>query len=161
MNESDRKKLDEIADDLMGSIFIFSRRVSRERHHLGRGKFDPSRFVLRHVHEFGPIRMSEIGRHMEVSKPYMTALVDKLIDEGLVERITDPDDRRVVIIRITPAGRDAVRDFRKAAREALVRRLSSLSSQDIASLNESMKNIRSVLARLDTDSAETQAHEGS
>ncbi len=150
MREVDRKRLDEIADDLMGSVQVFSRRVAREAHHAHGGKFDPSRFVLKHVQELGPIRMSEIGRHMEISRPYMTALVDKLINEGLVERVTDPDDRRVVEIRITPQGRQVLREFRKTSRETVIKRLSSLSSKDISSLHDSMRNIRNIISRLDT-----------
>ena len=160
MTETDRKKLDEIADDLMDSILIFSRRVAKESAHPGGRKFDPSRFVLRKVQETGPISMSEIGRHMEISKPYMTALVDKLISEGLVERITDPDDRRVVKIRITAAGRNVIREFTKAAREAVITRLSSLSSEDISSLHESTKKMRSILARLEQDRAREPGHGG-
>jgi len=151
MREADRRKLDEIADDLIDSVLVLSRRVSREAPHPHGKKFDPSRFVLRKVQELGPVRMSEIGRHMEISKPYMTALVDKLIGESLVERVMEPGDRRVVNIRITAAGRSVLREFTKAARETVIMRLSSLDSEDIASLHESMKNIRRIALKLDQD----------
>ena len=151
MREADRRKLDEIADDLIDSLLILSRRVSREAPHPHGKKFDPSRFVLRKVHELGLVRMSEIGRHMEISKPYMTALVDKLIGEGLVERVTEPGDRRVINIRITAAGRDVLREFTKAARKIVIMRLSSLDSEDIASLHESVRKIRSIAFKLDQD----------
>lgn len=151
MRDSDRWKLDEIADDLIDSLLVLSRRVSRESPHPHGKKFDPSRFVLRNVQELGLVRMSEIGRHMEISKPYMTALVSKLISEGLVERVMEPGDRRVVNIRITAAGRDVLREFTKAAREAVIMRLSSLDSEDITSLHGSVRNIRSIVFKLNQD----------
>jgi len=153
MREADRRKLDEIADDLIDSLLVLSRRVSREAPHPHGKKFDPSRFVLKTVQELGLVRMSEIGRHMEISKPYMTALVNKLISEGLVERVMEPGDRRVVNIRITAAGRGVLREFTKAARETVIVRLSSLDSEDIASLHESVRKIRSIALKLDQDKA--------
>lgn len=153
MREADRRKLEEIADDLIDSILVLSRKVSREAPHPHGKKFDPSRFVLKKVQELGLVRMSEIGRHMEISKPYMTALVNKLISEGLVERVMEPGDRRVVNIRITAAGRGVLREFTKAAREIVIMRLSSLDSEDIASLHESVRKIRSIALKLDQDKA--------
>lgn len=152
MKEADRRKLDEIADNLIDSILVLSRRVSKGAPHPGAKKFDPSLFVLKKVQELGPVRMSEIGRHMEISKPYMTALVDKLTGDGLVERSTEPGDRRVVNIRITAKGRAVLREFTKHARETVVMRLSSLDSQDISSLHESVKNIKRIASKLDMES---------
>lgn len=151
MRENDSKKLREIADGIMDLTVFFSRRVVRRAPHPGGKKFDPSRFVLKTVEELGPLRMSEIGRHMEISKPYMTMLVDKLINEGLVERVMDPSDRRVVKIRITPAGKGVLGDFKKAVRETIIGRLSSLGPEDISSLRDSIEDIRSVIFKLDQE----------
>ncbi len=152
MKEADRRMLDEIADDLIDTILVLSRRVSKGAPHKGAKKFDPSLFVLKKVQELGPIRMSEIGRHMEISKPYMTALVDKLTGDRLVERSTEPGDRRVVNIGITAKGRAVLGEFTKHARETVVMRLSSLDSQDISSLHESVKNIKRIASKLDMES---------
>jgi DNA-binding MarR family transcriptional regulator len=43
-----------------------------------------------------------------VTSGTMTTRLDKLEDRGLVERRTDPDDRRAVIVRLTDQGRLAV-----------------------------------------------------
>ena len=149
MKDTNRRKLEDIADDILDSFPVFFRRVSRKGAHPGSKKFDPSRFVLRAVWKHGPVRMSEIGKHMGISKPYMTLLVNKLISEGLAERVQDPDDRRVVNVTITEAGRDAIREFTRNARETVMKNLSSLDSGDISSLHESMKRIRSITSKLE------------
>lgn len=149
MASANRKKLEDIADNIIDSFPVFFRRVSRDRAHSSAKKFDPSRFVLRVVLKHGPARMSEIGRQMGISKPYMTALVNKLISEGLVERVRSSDDRRVVNVKITEAGTNAIREFMKDSRETVIRNLSSLDSNDISSLHESMKKIRIIISRLD------------
>jgi DNA-binding MarR family transcriptional regulator len=156
MTRANQKKLEDIADGLMDSFPVFFRRVSREETHQCARKFDPSRFVLKAVLMHGPVRMSEIGRHMGISNPYMTALVNKLIGEGLVERVPDPGDRRVINVRITDAGRDAIKEFTKSTRETIIRNLASLDSEDISSLHQLMKNIRVIISKLDED--ETGKH---
>lgn len=118
---------------------------------MGHGprKHDPSVFVLHAVSKHGPVSMSEIGKHMGVSKPYMTMLVDRLISEGLVERVPDSGDRRVINVTITEEGRDAVKGFMKDFRETVINNLSSLDSTDIASLHESMRLIKNIASKLE------------
>jgi len=148
MKQINKRRLDEVADDVLETLLLF-RRVSGVAPHGRCRRFDPSRFVLKKVLELGPIRMSELGKHMEISKPYMTALVNRLIAEGLVERVREPGDRRVVNIRITPSGKGVLREFRKTARQNIMTKLSSLSSKDIRSLHESVKEVKRIISKLD------------
>ena len=149
MSKTDDKKLESIVDDLHFSFHLLSRRIAREENARSMKRFDPSRFVLAAVMKHGPIRMSEIGKRMDISKPYMTALVDKLIQEGLVERIPDVRDRRVINVAITRAGRDALKEFRRNARKVIMENLSSLTSDDISELYVSLKTIRRITSKLD------------
>ena len=51
------------------------------------------------------IRMTDVSRFMMVSKPAATQAVNRLVEQGYVERVDDPNDRRVVYIRPTEAGK--------------------------------------------------------
>jgi DNA-binding MarR family transcriptional regulator len=53
----------------------------------------------------GPQRMSELNRHVLLSQPALSRLVDRLADRGLIERRSDPADRRGVRLALTGAGR--------------------------------------------------------
>ena len=55
----------------------------------------------------GGIRMGELSRRTIVTGSNLTAVVDDLTRRGLVDRAPAPDDRRVIVIRLTPAGRTA------------------------------------------------------
>jgi len=50
------------------------------------------------------MRMSELAAALSTSMQATTSLIDRLVDRGLVERVHDPADRRVVICQLTPAG---------------------------------------------------------
>lgn len=49
--------------------------------------------------------MTELGRRFLVTKANVTGLVDTLQRRGLVERVSDPSDRRVSRVRLTGEGR--------------------------------------------------------
>ena len=52
-----------------------------------------------------PVRLSELNRHVLLSQPALSRLVDRLADRGLVQRRPDPADRRGVLLSLTrPAG---------------------------------------------------------
>jgi DNA-binding MarR family transcriptional regulator len=55
----------------------------------------------------GPIRISELNRHVLLSQPALSRLVDRLAERGLVERQPDPGDGRSVRLVLTEAGRAA------------------------------------------------------
>jgi DNA-binding MarR family transcriptional regulator len=52
----------------------------------------------------GPERATELASWLEVSPPSLTALVDGLVQKGLVERVTSEEDRRCVRHVLTAGG---------------------------------------------------------
>jgi DNA-binding MarR family transcriptional regulator len=79
--------------------------------------------ALIHLYNNGERSMSELASGLAVSLPSASELVDRLVDRGLVEKSTDPVDRRRVLVCLTdPAiayGR-RIHDLRRAqARAAL------------------------------------------
>lgn len=52
-----------------------------------------------------PVNITELNRHVLLSQPALSRLVDRLAARGLVARQADPDDGRGVLLRLTDAGR--------------------------------------------------------
>ena len=55
---------------------------------------------------------NELAAIAEVAPITVARLVDRLEEQGLVERCTDPDDRRIWRLRLTPAAAPLLRDIR-------------------------------------------------
>jgi DNA-binding MarR family transcriptional regulator len=51
------------------------------------------------------LTMTELSRQMMVSNGATTSLVDRLAEDGLLERVPHPSDRRTTIIHLTELGR--------------------------------------------------------
>ena len=93
--------------------------------------------------------MSEIGRLVYISKSNMTSLIDKLVYEGLAERLPDKNDRRVINIALTDKGKNLLKDWRKHSNNEIKMNLSTLSNEDLEKLYESVKKIKDILLRMD------------
>lgn len=56
-------------------------------------------------HNGGCLRMTDVSRRLMISKPAATQAVARMVDHGLLERVSDENDRRVVYIRPTESGK--------------------------------------------------------
>ena len=52
-----------------------------------------------------PVRLSELNRHVLLSQPALSRLVDRLAERALIDRCTDPADGRGVRLSLTATGR--------------------------------------------------------
>ena len=73
----------------------------------------------------GTIRLAELQSLMRVrySQPGLSRLVQRMETDALVERVTDPGDRRATTVRLTRAGRARTRAARAVYDRALERHL--------------------------------------
>ena len=101
----------------------------------------------------GPTRLTDLAAEGGVSQPAMTQLVSRLQDTGLVVRIRDPEDGRVVLVKITDAGRAAVLERREARAARLADMLSRLDEDERAGLFAALPAIGSLVRMLPEDRA--------
>jgi DNA-binding MarR family transcriptional regulator len=86
----------------------------------------------------GPRRLTDLAVVEEITQPSMTSLVTQLEQLGLAERRRDRVDARVVLVAITRAGRQLVRERRRVGAEALTELIDKLDEQDAAELNAAL-----------------------
>ncbi|RKR90449.1 DNA-binding MarR family transcriptional regulator [Micromonospora pisi] len=86
--------------------------------------------TLYRLDEFGAHRLSDLAVAEGVTQPGMTQLVSRLQRDGLAVRGGDPADGRVVVVEITEAGRELVRDRRTTRARMLAELLADLSAPE-------------------------------
>jgi DNA-binding MarR family transcriptional regulator len=83
----------------------------------------------------GPLRLSELNRHVLLSQPALSRLVDRLAERGLIERCADPADGRGVRLSLTGAGRAVQRGIgRRHARDVARAMTARLDPAELAQL---------------------------
>jgi DNA-binding MarR family transcriptional regulator len=75
--------------------------------------------LLSRVGEKPAIRMADLATVMELDRSTISRQVAELVGAGLVQRLTDPADRRSVLLLLTPRGRTALHDIWQGWRASL------------------------------------------
>jgi DNA-binding MarR family transcriptional regulator len=89
------------------------------------------------------LRMSELSRLLMVTGGNVTAIVDQLEKEALVERFDEPDDRRAWVIRLTAAGRKSFAEMARAHEQWVVELLSGLTRKEHDELLKLLAKLKS------------------
>ena len=99
----------------------------RERFGTTLPRFDLMAQLARHR---DGLKMNELSRLLMVTGGNVTAIVDQLEKEGLVERLDEPADRRAFRIRLTRAGEKTFAEMAREHEEWVVGLLSGLSRRE-------------------------------
>jgi DNA-binding MarR family transcriptional regulator len=93
------------------------------------------------------LMMSELSGQLLVSNGNITAIVSRLVEDGLITRTQDKSDRRILRVKLTPKGR---RDFRVMAAEHekwIERLLGDLADTEITHLLAGLSRVRTSIER--------------
>lgn len=104
--------------------------------------------VLSMLNETGSMSVSEISHRLGIAKPNITPLVDRLIDDDLVDRIRDTQDRRVVNIVILDAGKEKLARIRKSISEQVQKWAQNISAADFRELADSLQSLTRILMEI-------------
>lgn len=104
--------------------------------------------VLGLLRDHGPLSPSALGQKLIVTRATVTGLVDSLERRGLVERSPHPDDRRSLLIGITPNGLEVLAEVRRIVHEQERDWLEGFTDEELTTLIAAMHRVqRSVSER--------------
>jgi DNA-binding MarR family transcriptional regulator len=123
---------DERLSDMAARLHSSSVRLLRlaRRDEEGAAIGGSRRSALAYIVVAGPVSLAELAAAEQVRAPTMTRLVDSLVADGLVDRETDPNDRRAVRISATGAGRQLLAQSRPKGSSGLASRLATLADSE-------------------------------
>jgi DNA-binding MarR family transcriptional regulator len=99
----------------------------------------------------GPLSMSRLGAMLDCALPNLTGIVTRMEEHGLVERLRDDADRRVVLVRPTERGNATVAEFGAARREDLRRLVQTLDPGEQRACLKAFRALRRAAERLDAN----------
>jgi DNA-binding MarR family transcriptional regulator len=96
----------------------------------------------------GAQTMGHLADQLGASLPNVTGIVDRMAERGLVERLRDDDDRRVVVVRATPAGRQAVEEIDMVRRRQFGRLIETLTPEQQERALRTFRELREAADRI-------------
>jgi DNA-binding MarR family transcriptional regulator len=89
--------------------------------------------------------LGSLAAHLGVTAPTASTLADRLVQQGLVARLPDPDERRRVTLTLTDAGAHRFQQTRLATRAQIAAKLGGLSDAQLATVEETLMLLGRVL----------------
>lgn len=122
---------------------------------LSRGITRSQWSVLDALHRTGRDGMTQVAlaRHMEVGKPTICGLVDRLETVGYVERHLDANDRRLRRVVITKKGLAAFTEMKKVVNKLNKSIVAGISRENQRSIEESLFLVKKNIHKIRSDGA--------
>lgn len=98
----------------------------------------------------GPMRMTELAAHERVRTPTTTVAIRRMEKLGLVKRLRDSSDLRVVLVDITPRGLAVHRESLANRRAALAAMLSQLTESELDTLTKALAPLERLAGQPDS-----------
>jgi DNA-binding MarR family transcriptional regulator len=134
-----------VNQELIAEMIELQRRVDRDRRqyeldawlhlNLSIGQLKSLFFISNH----GSTTTGKLAAALEVTPANMTGIVDRLLEKDLITRTGDPDDRRVLVLRMTPRGEELVAELRQKRKERMAELFNRLTDEEAAVVTQSLK----------------------
>ena len=104
------------------------------------------------ISALGPLRMSQVAEQLGTAPSTASGVVDGLVQLRLLKRMADPDDRRQVVVRATPAAVERLEDFRELGRSRLRELLARIhDTRDIATIERAINLLTDAVGHMTED----------
>lgn len=109
----------------------------------------PQIYTLMYLYHEGEVRISDIGVLMDVGKAAASQLVDRLAQQGLVERVEDDRDRRAKKIRLLPKSLALIEKGLKVQRQQMGGVLAHLSPEQLTTVQNAFRYLIDAIHKVD------------
>jgi DNA-binding MarR family transcriptional regulator len=87
---------------------------------------------LFYISRHGRVNLSGLASGIRVTPANVTGIVDRLVEQGLLTRTPDTDDRRVSWLSVTDKGKTLINDLREGRAQEMRRILDKLTEEELS-----------------------------
>jgi len=129
-------------------VQLFKKMVKSSSNSVG-VRFSPSQMrAMAAFHEDREYRMGELSKIAQVTMPFMTEMVDGLVRDGILERVRDSTDRRVVKVKLSGHGRNIHKQFVKTRSREMESIFAKLDRKDQTELLKSLQKMSEIFKKI-------------
>lgn len=90
------------------------------------------------LHRNGPTGVSQIGSELGISSAAVSQMLERLVQQGLVQRTEAPNDRRAKVIDLTPLGRQMVDEVHGGVRRSIMQVIFEMDNEEAQKVSEAL-----------------------
>lgn len=160
-NQTDPPDRQALAGEMIGQFRLVLRELKcvGSQRLLRRGVSMAHLHVMSMLERHGPMTMTRLADALDVSVSNATGLVDRMEERGLVDRLRDDPDRRVVHVGLTGEGRAALAEIEVLQTDVLGQILAHLDDRQLTRLARSIEDLRGAVVRTSAETPDLFAHE--
>ena len=129
----------QVDSELVARMSLAITRVARLLRQQERARSSPAAAsALAIIVRDGPITLTELAEAEQVSRSTITKIVNKLEDQGIIDRLPDADDGRISRVRLSSGGRRRIDAYYSKRNAWLADKLDSLDADDLACIIRSV-----------------------
>jgi DNA-binding MarR family transcriptional regulator len=145
-NPLERRDVDELLLQFDALLYRLARAVGPHMESAGGHLPAPQYMVLKALEDDGPLRVSAVADHLGVGNPAASMLVHALCEADLVDRTTDPSDRRATLLEVSEVGHERLRSAERDRRRFMERVTAKLSRDEMEALIRGLDTIVETMA---------------
>ena len=117
----------------------------------------PQFSLLMQMHHKGACGMSEVSERFEITPAAASQLVDKLVQNGFIQREEDPNDRRAKLLNLTDKGRELIQRGIQERYRWVERLAEKLSSEERAQISDALNIMTEAAKELEAEPVQASA----
>lgn len=145
--------IDSVVSDLLSITPLIRRNIQRKIVRTAFAQIEeditlPHLEVIVTLKEEGTRHIAEIGEKLQIPKPQMTHLIDRLENLGIIGRHPDNTDRRIINIALTEKGNKIIEELDRIIKSSIREKLSCLTDEELRDLSQSLRKLGDILSKL-------------
>jgi DNA-binding MarR family transcriptional regulator len=112
--------------------------------------------LLQSLAEHSPARVGDLAVRLRLAPSTVSGLIGQMMAAGLVERGTDPSDRRAAVVVLSADGRQQLAEWHAAHRRRIAAALGDLGSGERAAIDAALPALSHLVDRLAAQRDEPQ-----
>ncbi len=105
----------------------------------------PQYTLLYQLLSLGTVSMTEVSSHLEITKPAVTNLVDRLEEKKCLKRVPHPEDRRVILLEILPKGKKIITEIQGRSLDLLLKAYDQFNGKEHRAISRFYETVSKVM----------------
>ena len=104
--------------------------------------------LLQSLAETAPARVGDLAGRLRLAPSTVSGLISQMINAGLIQRGTDPSDRRAAVVDLSDLGRAQLSDWNAAHQRRIASALGDLAAEEREAIDAALPALTHLVERL-------------